>query len=459
MEILNTQYSIPNTKYNMRIYFLSTAIILILFLSGIDQTFSQTRIGVILPLMENSENPEDKVLGEEILKGITDALDEYNSQDTLNNIIIKTEDTRRDPARVLELIDQMGNDTNIKAIIGPVFSSEISSNAGAPAFHKIPLITPTATQNFLAADNQYIIQLNPTYETRGKLMGRYATKELNLNRFLILSEESYGIKYAGAFTSKVLKARGSVLSTQYFKVDDTDLDSAINELKKAMISKEKFIDFGKLSADQIQKFSSMNFVFSNTDSLAGAGDIVSIYKIFGSRADRVVDSAGIKTFSITKPDPNRNYIYGAAEAIYIPVSNPEKINLILPALRNAGLNLPVIGTSDWNNEMILKDNSEYIIRLYFESDYYLKDVSKKDLSGKSETAEKNYYMGYDAMKVVAKQISEGNNTRGKIYDALQKVTDFKAVHINYTIKNRSNHEMMIMKFENGRLEMVGDYVY
>lgn len=443
----------------MRKKFISTAIFLIIFISGINLSYSQTRIGVILPLMQNSENAEDKVLGNEVLKGITDALDEYNASDTVNNIILKTEDTRRDPARVLDLINEMGSDTNIKAIIGPVFSVEISDNAGAPAFHKIPLITPTATQNFLAEDNQYIIQLNPTYETRGKLMGKYATKELNLRRFLILSEEAYGIKYAGAFTSEVLKVRGSVLATHYFKVDETDLDSVMNVLMSGLLSKEKFIDFGNLSPEQTEKFKGMNFVFSNTDSLVYSRSIASIYKIFGGRADRIVDSADIKTFSVTNPDVNRSYIYGAAEAIYIPVSNPDKINLILPALRKAGLNLPVIGTSDWNNLKILQDNSEYLSRLYFESDFYIKDSSVKGIKNKTATEEKNYYMGYDAMMLVAKKISEGNKSRDKLYDALQKVKDFKAIHINFTIINRSNHEMMIMKFEKGNLEMVGDYVY
>ncbi len=443
----------------MRLKLLSTAILLVMLLSGNNQTIGQTRIGVILPLMESSENPEDKVLGEEILKGITDALDEFNASDSVNNIIIKTEDTKRDPGRVLELINDMGSDTNIKAIIGPVFSSEISDNAGAPGFHKIPLITPTATQNFLAEKNEYIIQLNPTYETRGKLMGRYATKELKLNNFIILSEETYGIKYAGAFTSEVLKARGNVIATHYFRIDDTDLDSVMNELKTSMFSKEKFIDFSKQDPGQLEKLKELNFVFSNADSLVNAGSIVSIYKIFGNRADRVVDSAGVRTITISYPDPNRSYIFGAAEAVYIPVSNPEKINLILPALRNAGINLPAIGTSDWNNEKILEENSEYLSRLYFESDFYIKDGSKNELSDKSETAEKNYYMGYDAMKLVAKLISEGNKSRGKLYDALQKVNDFQAVHINYTLKNRSNHQMMIMKFENGILQLVGDYVY
>ena len=290
-------------------------------------------------------------------------------------------------------------------------------------------------------------------------MGRYATKELKLNNFIILSEETYGIKYAGAFTSEVLKARGNVIATHYFRIDDTDLDSVMNELKTSMFSKEKFIDFSKQDPGQLEKLKELNFVFSNADSLVNAGSIVSIYKIFGNRADRVVDSAGVRTITISYPDPNRSYIFGAAEAVYIPVSNPEKINLILPALRNAGINLPVIGTSDWNNEKILEENSEYLSRLYFESDFYIKDGSKNELSDKSETAEKNYYMGYDAMKLVAKLISEGNKSRGKLYDALQKVNDFQAVHINYTLKNRSNHQMMIMKFENGILQLVGDYVY
>lgn len=443
----------------MKLKHIKATIFLIIFLSAINTVNGQTRIGVILPLMQSSENAEDKITGEEILKGITDALDEYNASDSVNNIIIKTEDTKRDPERVLELINEMGSDTNIKAVIGPVFSSEISNNAGAPAFHKIPLITPTATQNFLAENNEYFFQLNPTYETRGKLMGRYATKELKLNRFLILSEETYGIRYAGAFTSEVLKARGNIVATKYFNIEDTNLDSVMNELKDAMITNDKFIDFGNLTTDQTDKLKGMNFVFSNMDSLVNVRSIASIYKIFGINADRIVDSAGIKAVKITAPDKSRSYLTGSVDAIYIPISNPEKINLILPSLKNAGLNLPVIGTSDWNNEKILENNSAYINRLYFESDFYIKDKSKNDFTNISESEIKNYYMGYDAMMLVAKKISEGNNSREKLYNALQSVNDFKAVHINYTIKNRSNHQMMIMKFEKGKLESAGDYVY
>ena len=90
--------------------------------------------------------------------------------------------------------------------------------------------------------------------------------------------------------------------------------------------------------------------------------------------------------------------------------------------------------------------------------FILKENLKDDFESSDESQIKNYYFGYDAMKLILDKISEGNNTRQTLNDALEKVSDYKAVHCNFTIKKRTNHQMAVLKYSKGSLELVIDFV-
>ena len=162
-------------------------------------------------MMKSSENSGDKKLGEQMLMGIKDALDEYNSANKSKKISITVEDTKRDPTETLNIFNRFGSDKSIIGILGPVFSSELVNNEGAGAFHKIPIISPTSTENFLAEKNPFVFQLNPTYYVRGSLMADFADKELSMKKFVIFSEDTYGVNFAEAFTEQVIKNGGEVI--------------------------------------------------------------------------------------------------------------------------------------------------------------------------------------------------------------------------------------------------------
>ena len=67
----------------------------------------------------------------------------------------------------------------------------------------MPVISPTATVNFLAQNNPYVFQLNPTYDIRGRVMAKFAMKEMGMKNFIILSEDTYGKNYAESFKNEV----------------------------------------------------------------------------------------------------------------------------------------------------------------------------------------------------------------------------------------------------------------
>ncbi len=436
----------------------SLFIIAIIFLTDIGYIYSQMKIGVALPMMMSSQNEDDKILAQQMLSGINKALQEYNDANPTKKIEIITEDTKRDQAEVLKIFDKLGSDDKVTAILGPVFSSELVNNAGAALFHKIPIVTPTSTQSFLAEKNPYLFQLNPTYDIRGRIMADFACKELQMKNFAIFSEEAYGNNFAQSFTDQAIKDGGNIIAIKYYSNDKTDLTEELEELRNMIFEKDRFIDFGKLNADQTDKLRKAKFRFSNIDSLSDKKLIVSIYKLFGKNADKTADSIGISSSVFMATDFSNKYIPGYVDAVYIPISNAYEISKVLPQFYMAGLDIPVLGSSDWNNSVVLNENKAYIGQLYFDSDFYIKDKSSEDFS-KSDPELKNYYFGYDAMKLILDMISAGNTTRASLNDALEKVTDYQAIHCNYTIKERTNHQMSIMTYRNGSIEKLKDYVY
>lgn len=437
----------------------------IIFFISTSSVFAQIKIGVALPLMKNSEEADENKLAEQILKGINDALKEYNSDKLREQVNIEVEDTGKDPSITLDILNKFGSDTGCIGVFGPVFSSELLNNAGAAAYHKIPVISPTATYNFLAAKNDYVFQLNPTYDIRGGIMAKFAMNELGMKNFVILSEESYGKNFEESFKAEVNKNSGSIIISMFYSKDKESLSDELRDLKDKLFENEKFLDFGNMTSAQLEKLKKLKFQFSNADSLVNEKLIVSIYKLFGKKAEKVLDSEGISYNSKSITDNSGKYILGYADGVYIPVSNSNEISKIVSEYFSENINLPILGTSDWNNEDILEENKIYIKDLYFDSDFFLKDNyeviknSNNDFANLTETEIRNYYFGYDGMKLILEKISEGNKSRQSLNESLQKINDYKAIHNNVTIKERTNHQMTIMNYRNGILNKLKDYVF
>lgn len=417
---------------------------------------SQIKIGLALPLMTGSSDETEKMTGTQMLNGIKDAIEDYNKSGSAVKISTVIEDTKKNQSATLDILNKFGSDSSVIAVLGPVYSSELVNNTGAALFHKIPVITPTATLNNLAKNNPYVFQLNPTYDVRGRLIARYAMNELGMKNFVILSENAYGKNFADSFSDEVQKSKGTVELTEYYSKDSVSVSGQIENIKKFIFEKDKFIDFGKLTANQNEKLKSLKFEYSDFNSLKAEGAVISIYRLFGKNAVRIMDSLKIFPSVITEM---RNVIPGCVNAVYIPVSGNEDIKTILPIYIASGINLPILGNSDWNNSEALSESGTGNAELYFDSDFYLKDDEEINNKGLSEQEIKNYYFGYDGMKLILDKISEGNKTRQSINNALEALKDYISLHNRITLYERTNHSMSVMNFKNGILKKVSDYEY
>jgi ABC-type branched-subunit amino acid transport system substrate-binding protein len=441
------------------IAFILATIVVLVFPNSI--IHAQTvRIGAALPLFEDSDDPGEQQLGKEILNGISFALNEYN-RSPLVKVKLITKDTKKDPQICADVVTQLSEDDTADVILGPVFSSELAAVTETALVDEIPIVSPTATSDRLAENHDYIFQLNPSYAVRGRVMADYLVKKLGMRNIAVISESSYGINFSNHFVSEVKKLGAKIVAEYYYGSNTTNILGIIKQIDSTIRTNDLFINIANLNVTQRQKLEDAGLRYSLLDSMMTYKTEVSIYYLFGRNAKKIIDTLNIKPH-ILKPGTSK-FLQGYIDAVYIPISNPSEIGMIVPQLFSYGLSLFIAGTGDWNNEKALKDNAVYLKNLIFESEYYINENDPKviDLKEKLKAANyklsKNFLFGYDAMDLLLSIISKGNTTREEIYDALNEVKSYDAIKSKITLDyHRINSELNILTYDDG-IKLIGTY--
>lgn len=411
------------------------------------------KIGVALPMFSDSEDGSKKVLGNEILDGIKFALQEY-SKNAPVKVTLEVMDTKRDPVIASDIIRSFGEDESIIGVIGPVFSSELTESATNGPQFSLPIISPTATGDELAASYNYVYQLNPSYEVRGKLMADYLIKKNGFKNFAVIYEENYGDNFRKHFETEVKTMGGKILITQSYKKDPQSITEQLNNITKYIKENDLFINAANLNLTQRQKLELSGVRWSLIDSSVSMNMDISIYYMFGRNAKKTVDSMNIKPYKL-KPETVK-FVQGVIDAIYIPIANPNEINVIVPQLFSDGLSMYIAGTGDWNHEKILEDNKVYLKNVVFESEYFPNDddpayISLKDALKKSKfKLSKNFLFGYDSGKLIFKLIGEGAKTRDALNTALKNLVNYDAIKSKISLDYHGiNSELNILRYDDG----------
>jgi ABC-type branched-subunit amino acid transport system substrate-binding protein len=423
--------------------------------------FSQNlKIGVALPLFEESEDNNQKQLGQDILNGIKFSLEQYNKT-SKEKVLIDVKDTRKEIPTTAAIITGFGENEDVVAILGPVFSNELAAIVGAAENFKIPIVSPTATADDLAESHEYVFQLNPSYKVRGRTIANYLVKQLGLKNFVVIAEESYGTNFSKYFETEVTRLKGKTVLSDTYKSDVQNITPIISNIQKIIRDNDLFINLSNLNINQVKKLENAGLSYRLIDSLIDLRIDASIYYLFGKDAKKTLDTLNIKPYPLKKE--TQKFIQGYIDAIYIPVSNPSEISLVVPELYSSGLSFFIAGTGDWNNDKVLEENKVYLNKLLFESEYYLDENNPKlrelkdAVKNKKYNFNKSFLFGYDAMSLLLNVISDGNYTREEIYNALSKVSGFQAIKSKISLDNkRVNSDLNILTFD-GSLKKLADY--
>ncbi len=191
-----------------------------------------TQIGVILPVIDDTVSEKLVNPPLEVLEGIKFAVDEYNLRND-KKVALLIRDSNRDKKKIQEIYNEFKENKEIPVILGPVFSDEVRYALDIFKNLKIPIISPTATDNDLTELNPNFFQANPNFAVRGKVMAQYIYFVENKKKIAVLSASSgYSLQEASAFIKEFQLIGGTIVINETYNSSSFQLDEPIAAIAK-----------------------------------------------------------------------------------------------------------------------------------------------------------------------------------------------------------------------------------
>lgn len=143
-------------------------------------------VGVILP--EFDENDPDFTIPRNLYFGMLLAANDFNSRNIDQKVKLHFRNSVENPDSTARAFTELVWSNYVDAVIGPLFSEPATRMARLSEDYRIPMLAPLANSDQLNRDYNYTFQLNPTLETHGRDMARFAVQDLGLNTIAIITE-------------------------------------------------------------------------------------------------------------------------------------------------------------------------------------------------------------------------------------------------------------------------------
>ena len=292
---------------------------------------STALIGVMLPLfLNNSQGTKTPIT--EILDGIKFAVAQFNRTHT-NKIGLIIRDTERNGDKIKEIANEFKMISSLKTVLGPVFSDEVIAAADAFAGSDIKIISPTATDDYLARFDNNVYQANPSFKVRGKTMADFiyfSEKKIKLG--VINSSSGYSQKLAASFILEYEKLGGQVLTHQVYPPNSIEITTQINQMLPFVNSLEGIFAPISDKNDATVILSSLVLdslylpMYGNQDWFLAKGmetsttlsnNLIISSDYFIDFNDQKFQDLSKKFFMETGNDMNRNVLYGYDAANYL----------------------------------------------------------------------------------------------------------------------------------------------
>ena len=191
---------------------------------------NKSYIGVLLPLQKDENDYPTSSAADEILQGVKFAIAEFN-KDREDKIGIIIRDTKNNEDKIKEIRNELGNNSSIKAILGPIFSNEVRVALKTFNGTNLPIISPTATDNDLVNVSENFFQANPSLAVRGKIMAQYVFFVENKKNMAVLNAiDGYSPLIAASFIEEFEKLGGTIFVQETYKSNSFLLSEPISNI-------------------------------------------------------------------------------------------------------------------------------------------------------------------------------------------------------------------------------------
>jgi ABC-type branched-subunit amino acid transport system substrate-binding protein len=426
------------------------------------------KIGVVLPLMVKTDNLATRALGVEFLQGVQLAVDEYN-QTVPVKIGLEVRDTEKDLSVAARQVADLCSDDKVAIVIGPILSNEVFASAGIANERGVPLVTPTATANGIAAIGPFVFQANPDFNIRGRNVASFAYHSLHARTFAVLAPtDAVQKQMAESFIAEIDSLHGEVIDVEWYNSGSMDLKTELMTMRRKALEKLEvpIIDFSaKMKQAELNKIIGCGVNQQILDSLIERGLTAPVTLLFGAQGKVIADSLQLPTRleklkydSLGLPVPN-------IDVIFVPIASSDEIPIVSSQLKFFNIQAQAIGTGDWNDVAALDQNRLYTDGIMFSVDSYINTTSetqrafeaKYRLANNNTPPGTNALYGYDVAKMVVQIIAQGKSKRKDIAAALAQVEGFEGLHSKISLsQNRVNSCLTIMQYKGQRILRIGE---
>jgi ABC-type branched-subunit amino acid transport system substrate-binding protein len=397
-------------------------------------------LGVLLPLMKDGPPSAVQELGNELYEGIAYAAEQAGADPGMRvRVLIDTRDTERETRTAVREVAALAADPSVIGILGPVFSPQAMEAALAARDGGIPLVTPTANANGIAAVGPGIFQLNPDYETRGRAMARYAVLRRGYSTFAVLApSDTYARQLAESFVAEVRALGATVVASEWYERGTSDLKPQLSRIRRAALHREMepLLPFGgNIRRAELMKLVDLGVPLRRIDSLMARGSVVPAALLLGPGARHVIDSLQLPVAYDESRLDSLEFPTKGVDALYVPISSPDEIGVVSSQIVYFNFEAQLLGSGEWDNPSELFANKRYCDGLVFETDVYIdtegapyRQFAEAFTARFGKRPTKNTLYGYDAMACVLSCIRNGARTREALVRALAALDDYRGLH-------------------------------
>ena len=201
---------------------------------GAKQETNEIKIGANMEMTGGVAN-----YGKQTLNGIQLAFKQANASGGVlgKQLKLVLADNKSEPAEATNAITKLITQDKVAAVLGPVASSNVLAAVQVAQDNKIPLLTPTGTNEKITVDNgklrPYAFRSCFIDAFQGTVMANFASKSLKVGNAVIYIDNSsdYSKGLAQSFETTFAQNGGKVISKEAFLQKDQDFKATLTKIK------------------------------------------------------------------------------------------------------------------------------------------------------------------------------------------------------------------------------------
>ena len=179
----------------------------------------------------------EATFGQSTHNGIMLAIDEINGGGGVNGrkLRVITEDDQSKAEEAANAVTKLISQNNVVAVLGEVASSNSLAAAPICQANKVPMITPSSTNERVTQVGDYIFRMCFIDPYQGEAMANYIAKTLNLKNAAVLVDvkSDYSTGLAANFERTFTANGGRIVGKQSYAKGDSDFRAQLTTLKGA----------------------------------------------------------------------------------------------------------------------------------------------------------------------------------------------------------------------------------